>query len=244
MSQSTDVFILDGARTAMAEYNGAFADVSAIELGVHAAREALRRSGVEPGEIDHAIFGNALQTSGDAIYGARHVALKAGVPEGGPRADRQPAVRLGVRVDHPGRPPDPAGRGEDGARGGDGEHVPGPARHPGRAQGLPPRPGPARGLAHGRAARLLLRPLHGADLRPRRREVRDHPRRAGRLRALLAAAGGGGLDRVPAVGGGGGGRGQGGPQDRARREGRPPSRPTRRSRDWRRFRRRSARTDP
>jgi len=65
----------------MAEYNGAFADVSAIELGVRASREALRRSGVEPSEVDHVIFGNALQTSGDAIYGARHVGLKAGVPK-------------------------------------------------------------------------------------------------------------------------------------------------------------------
>ncbi len=81
MADSTSIVILDGARTPMAEYNGAFADVSAIDLGVHAAREALRRSGTEPGEIDHAIFGNALQTSGDAIYGARHVALKAGVPK-------------------------------------------------------------------------------------------------------------------------------------------------------------------
>src|SRR5713226_8067588 len=76
-----DIVILDGARTPMAEYNGAFADVSAIDLAVHAARHAMSRSGVEPGEIDHVIFGNALQTSGDAIYGARHVGLKAGVPK-------------------------------------------------------------------------------------------------------------------------------------------------------------------
>ena len=76
-----DIVILEGARTPMAEYNGAFADVSAIDLGVHAARHAMSRSGVEPGEIDHVIFGNALQTSGDAIYGARHVGLKAGVPK-------------------------------------------------------------------------------------------------------------------------------------------------------------------
>src|SRR5262245_64249909 len=75
------ILILEGARTPMAEYNGAFADVSAIDLGVHASREALARSGVEPGAIDHVIFGNALQTSGDALYGARHVALKAGVPK-------------------------------------------------------------------------------------------------------------------------------------------------------------------
>ena len=80
----TDIVILEGVRTPMAEYNGAFSDVSAIELGAHAAREALSRSGVEPGEIDHVIFGNALQTSGDAIYGARHVGLKAGVPVGVP----------------------------------------------------------------------------------------------------------------------------------------------------------------
>src|SRR5215468_430880 len=74
------ILILEGARTPMAEYNGVFSDVSAIDLAVHASREALRRSGTEPGVIDHVIFGNALQTSGDAIYGARHVALKAGVP--------------------------------------------------------------------------------------------------------------------------------------------------------------------
>ncbi len=75
------IVILDGARTPMAEYNGVFSDISAIDLGVHAAREALRRAGTEPGEIEHVIFGNALQTSGDAIYGARHVALKSGVPK-------------------------------------------------------------------------------------------------------------------------------------------------------------------
>src|SRR5258706_2841198 len=76
-----DIVILDGARTPMAEYNGVFSEISAIDLAVHASREALRRSGTEPDEIEHVIFGNALQTSGDAIYGARHVGLKAGVPK-------------------------------------------------------------------------------------------------------------------------------------------------------------------
>src|SRR5512146_2071712 len=80
MASETSIFVLEGARTPMAEYNGAFAEVSAIDLGVHAAREALSRSGVEPGAVDHVVFGNVLQTSGDAIYGARHVGLKAGVP--------------------------------------------------------------------------------------------------------------------------------------------------------------------
>lgn len=77
---SKDVFILGGKRTPMGEYVGALKDVSAIELGAVAARGALESTGVTPEEIDHTVIGNALQTSGDAIYGARHVALKAGVP--------------------------------------------------------------------------------------------------------------------------------------------------------------------
>ena len=76
-----NIVIVDGARTPMAEYNGHFSDISAIDLGVIAAKEALTRSGFAPEEIDHVVVGNALQTSGDAIYGARHVGLKAGVPK-------------------------------------------------------------------------------------------------------------------------------------------------------------------
>jgi acetyl-CoA acetyltransferase family protein len=76
-----DIVIVDGARTPMAEYNGHFSDVSAIDLAVVAAKGALERSGFAPEEMDHVIVGNALQTSGDAIYGARHVGLKAGVPK-------------------------------------------------------------------------------------------------------------------------------------------------------------------
>ncbi len=75
-----EVVIVGGARTPMAEYVGAFKDVSAIELGAKAAAAALERAGAQPGWVDHVVMGNALQTSGDAIYGARHVGLKAGVP--------------------------------------------------------------------------------------------------------------------------------------------------------------------
>jgi acetyl-CoA acyltransferase 2 len=77
---SRDVFILGGKRTPMGEYVGALKDISAIDLGALAARGALEATNVSPEEIDHTIIGNALQTSGDAIYGARHVGLKAGVP--------------------------------------------------------------------------------------------------------------------------------------------------------------------
>jgi acetyl-CoA acetyltransferase family protein len=85
-----EVVILNGARTPMAEWvggragngkpGGALKDVSAIDLGAIVAKEALTRSKVPADTIDHVVIGNALQTSADAIYGARHVALKAGIP--------------------------------------------------------------------------------------------------------------------------------------------------------------------
>ena len=77
----TDVVIVSGARTPMARYNGEFQSVTAIDLGVAASREAIRRSGADPAEFDHVIFGNVMQTSADALYGARHVGLKAGLKE-------------------------------------------------------------------------------------------------------------------------------------------------------------------
>ncbi|MCI0407866.1 MAG: acetyl-CoA C-acyltransferase, partial [Acidobacteria bacterium] len=75
-----EAWILGGARTPMAEYNGHFRGLTEVELGAVAARAALQRSGVNPAQIHHVVFGNALQTSGNAVYGARHVALKAGLP--------------------------------------------------------------------------------------------------------------------------------------------------------------------
>ena len=80
-----EIVILGGARTPMAEYSGTpgfglFKDLSALELGAIATRGALERSGVAPDQVDQIFFGNALQTSNDAIYGARHVGLKAGLP--------------------------------------------------------------------------------------------------------------------------------------------------------------------
>ena len=77
----SDVVILAGARTPMARYMGAFDSTTAIDLGAVASREAIRRSTAEPAEFDHVIFGNVMQTSADALYGARHVGLKAGLPE-------------------------------------------------------------------------------------------------------------------------------------------------------------------
>src|SRR3954471_15409444 len=76
----THIFIVGGARTPMADYAGRLKDISALDLGAIAARAALARAALPPEAVDHAVFGNVLQSSPDAVYGARHVALKAGVP--------------------------------------------------------------------------------------------------------------------------------------------------------------------
>lgn len=76
----TDAVILHGARTPMTRYTGAFDQTSAIDLGAAASRAAIERSGVDAAEFDHVVFGNVMQTSADALYGARHVGLKAGLP--------------------------------------------------------------------------------------------------------------------------------------------------------------------
>jgi acetyl-CoA acetyltransferase family protein len=73
-------WIVEGLRTPMAEYCGAFADVSANHLGAAAIAAVLERTGAEPGQVDQVVLGNALQTSPDAAYGARHAALHAGLP--------------------------------------------------------------------------------------------------------------------------------------------------------------------
>jgi len=75
-----EIWILGGARTPFGEYNGELRQFSEIELGAFAARAALERCEVEANQVRHVVFGNALQTSRNAIYGARHVALKAGIP--------------------------------------------------------------------------------------------------------------------------------------------------------------------
>jgi acetyl-CoA acyltransferase 2 len=74
------VVFLSGVRTGFGTFGGTLKDFSATDLGAIAAREALARSGVESSRVEHVVFGNVLQTSADAIYLARHIGLRAGVP--------------------------------------------------------------------------------------------------------------------------------------------------------------------
>ncbi|MGZ3421547.1 MAG: acetyl-CoA C-acetyltransferase [Polyangiales bacterium] len=77
---SKEIVIVGAKRTAFGTMGGALKGISANDLAVHAAKAALAQSGVAAADIGHVIVGNVMQTSADAIYCARHVGLKAGVP--------------------------------------------------------------------------------------------------------------------------------------------------------------------
>jgi acetyl-CoA acetyltransferase family protein len=80
MLKPGEIAIVSGTRTPMGRYCGKLKDFTAQELGAVAAKGAIERAGIDPKEFDHVVFGNAQQTSGDALYGARHVGLRAGLP--------------------------------------------------------------------------------------------------------------------------------------------------------------------
>jgi acetyl-CoA acetyltransferase family protein len=80
MLKAGDIAIVNGARTPFGRYCGKLKDFTAQELGAVAGKGVLERAGIDPKEVDHVVFGNAQQTSGDALYGARHVGLRAGIP--------------------------------------------------------------------------------------------------------------------------------------------------------------------
>ncbi len=83
-----DVVILAAKRTPFGTFGGTLKDLSATDLGVHAAKAALAQAGVPAEDFGHVVVGNVVQTSADAIYLARHVGLRAGLP------DRVPAVAV------------------------------------------------------------------------------------------------------------------------------------------------------
>ena len=76
-----DIYILSAKRTAFGAFGGALKKHTATDLGVEASNAALEAAGVNKDDVDHVFFGNVLQTSADAIYLARHVGLRTGLPQ-------------------------------------------------------------------------------------------------------------------------------------------------------------------
>lgn len=77
---SKSIVVVGAKRTAFGTMQGALKGVSATDLAAHAAKAAIAQSGVAVDAFGHVIIGNVMQTSADAIYCARHVGLKAGLP--------------------------------------------------------------------------------------------------------------------------------------------------------------------
>ncbi|WP_050725794.1 acetyl-CoA C-acetyltransferase [Vulgatibacter incomptus] len=78
---STEIVFLAAKRTPFGTFGGTLKGLSATDLAVHAAKAALKQSGVPAEDVGHVVVGNVCQTSADAIYIARHVGLRAGLPE-------------------------------------------------------------------------------------------------------------------------------------------------------------------
>lgn len=78
-----EVVIVSAVRTAIGNFGGSLSGFSAVDLGVIAAREAIKRAGIAPAEINESIIGNIL-SAGLGQNLARQIAVKAGVPETSP----------------------------------------------------------------------------------------------------------------------------------------------------------------
>ena len=183
-----EIAIVNGARTPMGRYCGKLRDFTAQELAAIASIEAMKRSGVEPAEIDHCVMGNAQQTSSDAIYGARHVALKAGVPIEVPAITVNRLCGSGMQSVVTAAQMIQLGRIEMRAGRRYGVDVAGAARHSRHALGRGLRRGQAGRLALRGAYRQLLQHAHGRHRRTLCRAAGRHSRDAGRVRALVAKA--------------------------------------------------------
>ena len=94
----SDAWLIDGARTPFADYNGALASVSPIDLGIKAARAAFAKSGAAPEDVGTVIAGNMAQASFDAYMLPRHIGLYSGVPQQTPAHLVQRVCGTGIEV--------------------------------------------------------------------------------------------------------------------------------------------------
>jgi acetyl-CoA C-acetyltransferase len=93
-----DAHIIDGVRTPFADYNGALANVSPIDLGIKEARAALARAEVPASDVGTVIAGSMAQASFDAFMLPRHIGLYAGVPTEVPAHQVQRVCGTGIEV--------------------------------------------------------------------------------------------------------------------------------------------------
>ena len=80
MTELNDVVVLSGTRTAIGRYGGGLAGVPPCDLAATVVREAVRRSGVDPEDFGHAVFGNVIHTEPRDMYLSRVAAVNGGLP--------------------------------------------------------------------------------------------------------------------------------------------------------------------
>ena len=179
----TEVLIASACRTPIGSFQGALAALSASDLGAVAVREAVKRAGIEPAQVERVIMGNVL-SAGIGQAPARQAVIKAGLPVGGRRDHGQQGLRLGPAGGDVRAPRDPRRRRRDRRR----------RRHGVDDQRAVRAAAGARRLPHGQRPDHRhddpRRPLgsvqqlpHGQLRRHGRDQVRLHARGAGRVRA-------------------------------------------------------------
>jgi len=92
----TDVYILSAVRTPIGKFGGSLASMSAADMGVAAAKSAMERAGVEPGQVEETIFGNARQAGGGPNP-ARQISIRSGVPQEVPAYTVNKACASGLK---------------------------------------------------------------------------------------------------------------------------------------------------
>ena len=95
---TSDIVILDGARTAIGTFGGALAGTAPIDLGTAAAKAALQRSGVAPDQIGHVAFGHVINTEPRDMYLSRVAAMQAGIPDSVPAMNVNRLCGSGVQA--------------------------------------------------------------------------------------------------------------------------------------------------
>ena len=92
-----EVVIISAARTAIGSFGGNLANFSAVDLGVFAAKEAIKRAGINPSDINESIIGNIL-SAGEGQNIARQVSIHSGIPETSPAMTINKLCGSGLRA--------------------------------------------------------------------------------------------------------------------------------------------------
>src|SRR3984893_8377487 len=90
------VYILSGVRTPIGKFGGSLASLTSADMGVVAAKTAMERSGIQPEQVEEAIFGNARQAGGGPNV-ARQISIRSGVPQEVPAVTVNKACASGLK---------------------------------------------------------------------------------------------------------------------------------------------------